>query len=245
MDLAIPTIDCSQIDSFIQPASSWNTTKLIQSLYYTDVNWNKTYYFHNYVWGTTQWVLFRTAYLNNNISLIINSTTLTNSQKHLRIFDVFNIFLNGYVNKQFFYCVPLSNWGYLSDYKKCAGSTLANWTCEVPLACIYPRNNLIKIQCSNTTTFTNAWNNFTSSLNASYQAQVQPYTNNITSIIYGTIPSGGVDQQVAQVVAVIISLKTAIPTLAASVDGVVVGNWGNLKKFQDCQSTANITQYPN
>ena len=118
------------------------------------------------------------------------------------------------------------------------------WNCEIPRGCAYDRNNLITIQSDNSTLFTKGWKIFTSSLSPSDQALVQPYTDNILSIIYGPVPSGGADQQVSQVVTVIKNLKAAVPSRASDVDKVLVGKWGKLKKFCECQSTATTKQYP-
>jgi hypothetical protein len=241
--IVFPQVDSTQIDSLISPSSSWNQTILVQAFYSTYTNWNKTYNFHNYGWGTTQWALFRTAYLNNNISLIISSTTLTNKQKHNRIFDVLTIFISGYVQQQFFYCIPLGSFGTLADYKKSLKRSPV-WNCEVPRECFSDRNNLISIQSDNSTLFTNGWHNFTSNLPPTDQAQVQPFTNNILNIIYGPVPPGGPDQQISQVVTQIQNCKAAVPGRAPDVDNILVGKWGHLKKFQDCQSSATTKQYP-
>jgi hypothetical protein len=241
--IVFPQVDNTQIDSLISPSSSWNQTILVQAFYSTYTNWNKTYNFHNYGWGTTQWALFRTAYLNNNISLIISSTTLTNKQKHNRIFDVLTIFISGYVQQQFFYCIPLGSFGTLADYKKSLKRSPV-WNCEVPRECFSDRNNLISIQSDNSTLFTNGWHNFTSNLPPTDQAQVQPFTNNILNIIYGPVPPGGPDQQISQVVTQIQNCKAAVPGRAPDVDNILVGKWGHLKKFQDCQSSATTKQYP-
>jgi len=241
--IVFPQVDNTQIDTLITPSSSWNQTILVQSFYITYTNWNKTYNFHNYGWGTTQWALFRTAYLNNNISLIISSTTLTNKQKHNRIFDVLNIFISGYTQKQFFYCIPLGSFGTLADYGKSLKRSPV-WNCEVPRGCLKDRNNLISIQSDNSTIFTKGWNNFISNLPQADQDQCKPFTNNILNIIYGPVPSGGPDQQVSQVVIQIQNLKAAVPGRAADVDKVLFGKWGHSKKFCDCQNSATTKQYP-
>ena len=118
------------------------------------------------------------------------------------------------------------------------------WNCEVPHGCFKDRNNLISIQADNSTLFTKGWNNFISSLSPSDQAQFQPFTNNIVNIIYGPVPSGGPDQQISQVVTQIQNCKAAVPGRAADVDKALVGKWGHLKKFQDCQGSATTKQYP-
>ena len=118
------------------------------------------------------------------------------------------------------------------------------WNCEVPHGCFKGRNDLISIQSDNSTLFTKGWNNFTSNLPSSDQALVQPFTNNILNIIYGPVPSGGPDQQISQVVTQIQNCKAAVPGRAPDVDKVLVGKWGHLKKFQDCQGSATTTQYP-
>uniref|UniRef100_A0A914E7Q8 Uncharacterized protein n=1 Tax=Acrobeloides nanus TaxID=290746 RepID=A0A914E7Q8_9BILA len=241
--IVFPQVDSTQIDSLISPSSSWNTTILVQAFYSTYTNWNKTYNFHNYGWGTTQWAVFRSAYLNNNISLIISSTTLSNKQKHNRIFDVLTIFISAYVQQQFFYCIPLGSFGTLADYKKSLKRSPV-WNCEVPRECFKDRNDLISIQSDNSTLFTNGWNNFISNLSPADKAQVQQYTNNILNIIYGPVPPGGPDQQISQVVTQIQNCKAAVPGRASDVDNILVGRWGHLKKLQDCQSSATTKQYP-
>lgn len=118
------------------------------------------------------------------------------------------------------------------------------WKCEVPHGCFKDRSNLISIQSDNSTLFTKGWNNFISSLTPADKPLFQPFTNNILNIIYGPVPSGGPDQQISQVVTQIQNLKTAVPARASDVDNILVGKWGRLKKFCDCQSSATKKQYP-
>ena len=125
-----------------------------------------------------------------------------------------------------------------------AVQTSPPWNCEVPRECFYERNILISIQSDNSTLFTNGWNNFTSNLPPSDQALVQPFTNNIFNIIYGPPPPGGPDQQIFQLVTQLQNCKAAVPARAPDVDNILVGKWGHLKKFQDCQSSATTKQCP-
>jgi len=244
-NIELPEVDCSQIETLLDPvaAGGWNKTTFIQSFYKTYSNWNKTYNFHGYKWGVTQFSLFRNAYLNANISIIINDTSMTYSKKITKIGAVMDIFIGAYTQKQFFYCIPLGDSGmFLSDFKKCARQSPA-WSCEVPRSCVGDRNKLIKKKADGTTDFGNGWKAFFDGLDAPTKSQVQTYNDNINAIIDGAEPAGGVDQQIDQIVKELKNLQTAVPTVATQVKSVKVGSFGKVDKFCKCQDTATNAEY--
>jgi len=242
--ITFPQVDSSGIDALINITVGWNNTIFIQSFYSSYANLNKTYTFHNFGWGPTQWALFRNTYINGNISLIISDTATTYRQKHVKICGVMQKFISTYNLKDFFYCTQLGSFGTVADYFQ-ALRISPSPKCPIPRGCMKPRNDLIAPKPDGSTDFTNGWNNMVNSLSASDKACVQSYSASINSIVFGSVPSGGPIVQISQIVVQINAAKSSCPTAAPQIDGCLVGKWGHLKKFCDCQTTdGNTSNYP-
>jgi hypothetical protein len=117
----IEAVDCGTArDNLIIPSDGIpNNTILIQS-HFAAFAWNGgNSSIYPYTISPSVWVVWRPR-LNPNYTSIIGSTRTT-AQKHQEIYYVAKQFMDQYlgVNKSFFLCIPLCNWGYWGDYLKC------------------------------------------------------------------------------------------------------------------------------
>lgn len=91
---------------------TWEDTPFIQSIY-ASFEWGVSYEFFGFKWGLTMQALLKSAYLKNQIGPVIASTSYSITIKFKKIFDILQLYLDGYAtqNQWIFTCIPINGWG--------------------------------------------------------------------------------------------------------------------------------------